>query len=576
MSALTDCSISSFNDINTKSLEFSPAFFGAELLYIGTNEDEKGLDKNIGEPYFNAKYYSFSNEANRGFQLANINKVHEHIGPLHYDKTHEKIYYTQSKKYKRGKLKPVNKIMVSTRDTSFLWSEGKEISINSTQWSVQHPTLSSDGKMLIFSGNAPGGIGSYDLWQVIWQDSSWSSPVNLGPGVNSFDNEAFPVLYKDSLLLFASNGRGGMGQYDIFASIYQDGMWQNAINLGRKINSIDDDFGLILDDASISGYFSSNRTGGLGKDDIYHITFKRPLITISERLPIAPIAKREYFDITLSLQASADKNVIPDVFVTLIPFTNDVNNIWEAFEIESIETIEGQNRFLMNVIPKSKSNEVKTKLSDDQGKLIFQLEKNKEYLLTMQKEGFRPYTTTIGGESPVADLLIFLEKSVVKTEPIVSEVKELDKENDSEKIIKEEPTPVENEMDKELKTSLDNFELVVFDQIFYKYNSSKISPASTDQLDQLAYYMTNYPGIKVELTAHTDCRGHRAFNQKLSLSRALSAKDYLIGKGISPDRVLAIGRGEDEVRNHCTDGVYCTEKEHEYNRRTEVRVIMNE
>jgi outer membrane protein OmpA-like peptidoglycan-associated protein len=172
-------------------------------------------------------------------------------------------------------------------------------------------------------------------------------------------------------------------------------------------------------------------------------------------------------------------------------------------------------------------------------------------------------------------LLIFLEKSVVKTEPIVSEVKELDKENASELIINEE-SPVENEIDEDLKISLDNFELVVFDQIFYKYNSSKISPTSTDQLDQLAYYMTNYPGIKVELTAHTDCRGHRAFNQKLSLSRALSAKDYLKSKGISAERIIAIGRGEDEVRNHCTDGVYCTEKEHEYNRRTEVRVIMNE
>lgn len=576
MSALTDCIVSPLNNVNTESLEFSPAFFGDQLLYIGTSDEEQAVDKNIGEPYFNIKYFSLTEEANEGFQFSNINKVREHIGPLYFDEAGNKIYYTQSKKYKRGKLKPVNKIMVSTRDTSYLWGEGQEISINSTQWSVQHPTFSSDGKMLVYSGNAPGSLGSYDLWQVIWQDSTWSSPVNLGPGVNSFDNEAFPTIYKDSILFFASNGRGGMGQYDIFASIYKDGMWQNAINLGRRVNSPEDDFGLIIDEASTAGYFSSNRTGGQGKDDIYKIEFQRPLISISDKLPIAPIAKREYFDLSVSLKSALDESVIPDAFVTLLPFTNDVNKIWEAFEIESIETIEGQNRFLMNVIPKSKSDEIQTKLSDDEGKVGFQLEKNKEYLLTMQKEGYSPYTTHIGGETSVADIVILLDKSSITPDKQESNDEKSDPIEDSENIAKEVPKPNEDKMDEELKKSLDNFELVVFDQIFYKYNSTNISPASTGQLDQLAYYMTNYPNIKVELAAHTDCRGNRAFNQKLSLSRALSAKAYLKIKGISDERIIAIGKGEDEIRNHCTDGVYCTEKEHEYNRRTEVRVIMNE
>lgn len=573
-SALMDCTLSPIDAVNTSSLEFSPSFYDDGFIYIAPGITEKELDKNIGEPYFNLLFHSLSKTTDLSYQFTNVNRVNEHIGPATYHFSSDKLYYTQSKKYKRGKLKPVNKIMVAQRDTDQVWLPGVELSINSSAWSVQHPTLSEDGRMMIFSSNDPDGIGSFDLWMATWQDSLWSEPTNLGPGVNSYDNEAFPFLFKDSILFFASNGRGGIGQYDIYASIYQGGTWQNAINLGKKINSMEDDFGFIIDDNAMTAYLSSNKDGGKGKDDIFKVSFEHPLVTISAKVPIVPVVRREFVEMNVVLRTTDTHEAIEDAFVTLIPFTNDVNKIWESFEIESIESVEGQNRFLMNVIPKTENEELQTRLSDKDGSTTFQIEKHKEYLITMQKEGFKAFTTTIKGEKYLDTMTIELAPVIVVTDD-ADLLLSVDTALSAlpEKLTSDESE--NNEVDEDLENSLNNLELVVFDQIYYKYNSTKISPNSTEQLDQLALYMKRYPEIKVELIAHTDCRGNRSFNEKLSLSRALSAKDYLTNKGIDADRIIALGKGEDEIRNHCTDGVYCTEKEHEFNRRTEVRVIMN-
>ena len=84
--------------------------------------------------------------------------------------------------------------------------------------------------------------------------------------------------------------------------------------------------------------------------------------------------------------------------------------------------------------------------------------------------------------------------------------------------------------------------------------------------------MQQYPSMEVELTAHTDARGNAGYNRSLSRERATSAKDYLSRKGIAASRIKARGMGEVAIRNHCENGVKCSDKEHEYNRRTEVRV----
>lgn len=113
---------------------------------------------------------------------------------------------------------------------------------------------------------------------------------------------------------------------------------------------------------------------------------------------------------------------------------------------------------------------------------------------------------------------------------------------------------------------------IILENIYYDFNKSAIRAGAAEELDALVTLMLEYPSMEVELTAHTDARGDSAYNRSLSRERALAAKDYLSRKGIATERIKARGMGEVQIRNHCENDVKCSEKQHEYNRRTEVRV----
>src|SRR5690625_6420977 len=89
-------------------------------------------------------------------------------------------------------------------------------------------------------------------------------------------------------------------------------------------------------------------------------------------------------------------------------------------------------------------------------------------------------------------------------------------------------------------------------------------------LDYLYELLTRFPDMVIELSSHTDSRGNDAYNLDLSQRRANAAKEYLVDRGIDSDRIVAVGYGEKRILNHCTNGVNCTEEEHQINRRTEL------
>ena len=86
-------------------------------------------------------------------------------------------------------------------------------------------------------------------------------------------------------------------------------------------------------------------------------------------------------------------------------------------------------------------------------------------------------------------------------------------------------------------------------------------------------FLNDNSDISIELGSHTDSRGSVASNQSLSQKRAQSAVDYIVSKGISKGRITAMGYGESKIKNRCTEGVKCSEEEHQQNRRTEIRVL---
>lgn len=143
--------------------------------------------------------------------------------------------------------------------------------INSDAWDSQ-PTISYDGKTLIFASNRPGGIGGVDLYISHKLDNGeWSPAENLGPVINTPDNELTPFLHSDSqTLYFSSKGHKGMGGYDIFFSKKDEkGNWTKPKNLGKPINTEGDDVSFFVSLDGKTGYYSSDRLNGPGGLDIY-------------------------------------------------------------------------------------------------------------------------------------------------------------------------------------------------------------------------------------------------------------------------------------------------------------------
>lgn len=115
--------------------------------------------------------------------------------------------------------------------------------------------------------------------------------------------------------------------------------------------------------------------------------------------------------------------------------------------------------------------------------------------------------------------------------------------------------------------------VIRLDKIYYDYDKSDIRPRSAEELDRLVKLMNDFPDMQIELSSHTDSRGSDAYNLKLSQSRANSAVSYILGKGIAKSRITAVGYGETRLVNGCSNGVNCTEAQHQENRRTEFQII---
>ncbi|OHT43699.1 OmpA family protein, partial [Flavobacterium tructae] len=159
------------------------------------------------------------------------------------------------------------------------WTNIVELPFNSDQYSVAHPTLSVDEKKLYFASDMPGTFGQSDLYSVtINTDGSFGKPENLGAAINTEGRETFPFISGDNELYFASDGRPGLGGLDVYVStIKNDLTFSEVQNVGAPINTKVDDFGFIIDSKSRTGFFSSNRDGGHGYDDVYRFSETRKL-----------------------------------------------------------------------------------------------------------------------------------------------------------------------------------------------------------------------------------------------------------------------------------------------------------
>lgn len=292
-------------NINTEGSDFGAALYNGMLIFASDFAKPSGENYPYGwtgRGYLDIKKSSpvskldFSGDMTSPTPFsAKLNQMF-HDGPACFSPDGKAVWFTRSYKGKARKENGIKtnllKIFYSEKITGG-WSVPEAFTYNSTEYSIGHPAFSPDGNTLYFASDMPGGQGGTDIWMCTLKNGSWSSPINLGSVINSTENEMFPNVSEDGTLYFASEGHPGYGALDIFSSKPADGKWSSPVNLKSPINSSFDDFALAFVPGTKNGFFSSNRPGGQGNDDIY--SFKlieyapEPTVAV-----IAEIPKQEY------------------------------------------------------------------------------------------------------------------------------------------------------------------------------------------------------------------------------------------------------------------------------------------
>ncbi len=273
---------------NSKLSDFAPTFYQGRLVFA-SNRNKRAARKMIHDwneqPFLDIYGVSIGDDANaRGAQKFNKNinsKYHESTAV--FTKDGMTMYFTRNnytnKDYKEDEV-GTNRLKLyrakRTEETND-W-EIEELPFNNDEYSVAHPALSKDERILYFASDKPGGKGLSDLYKVQIQEDGFGSVVSLGDGINTEGRETFPFVSEDNKLYFASDGHIGLGGLDVFVAEIDGGDYGEVFNLGRPINSPQDDFTFIIKKNGL-GYFASNREGGVGDDDIYSFKSIRPLIT---------------------------------------------------------------------------------------------------------------------------------------------------------------------------------------------------------------------------------------------------------------------------------------------------------
>ena len=272
--------------INSEYSDFGATIYKNKLYFV-SSRNEKATSRNYGwndEPFLDI----FSSTINdKGSHLpADLfdelnSKFHEGIVSFTPDGntayfTRESYYEDEYQKDSLNNTKYSQLYIYKATKLKDSWDTFESLEINDVNFSNKNPMVSPDGKHLYFSSNMPGGFGLYDLYKAeIKDDGSLGKAENLGQKINTEGQEAFPFITGENMIYFSSDGHLGLGGLDVFYSKNVDDKWSNSKNVGIPVNSGADDFAFMIKEEN--GYVSSNRTGGVGKDDIYALKKIRPL-----------------------------------------------------------------------------------------------------------------------------------------------------------------------------------------------------------------------------------------------------------------------------------------------------------
>jgi outer membrane protein OmpA-like peptidoglycan-associated protein len=507
--------IKNLEAINTPFAEFSPVHQQGEL-YFASSRTNGSIYVASGTPYTDI-YKAATKGANVDVatitplpSIINDDIRNEACATFTPDGKTMVFAKGNTKQRKKG---GIDVDLYISRYRNGVWSEATPININ-TQFKDENtpearryswdstPSFSPDGRTIYFSSNRKGGYGGTDIYSAIVDSRGRFGKVkNMGPDINTAGDEMFPYMADNAKFYFASDGHPGYGMLDLFVVNRVNGK-TTIENLGKPVNSTADDFGIFLFRAD-RGFFTSNREGGKGDDDIYTFVNEDPNLRVINYY-LEGIAYTYKKDSTLE--------VVNDTHVTLLDNSGEV--------MQDFTT-------------------------GNDGKFLFRVYENENYNLLGEADGYlvKRQSFTMKGKS--------VDPATVKelvTNITVDTVMILDK----------------------LSTSI-VFELK---NIYFGYNKDNINDTSAIELNKLVDILNDNPEIKIELSSHTDSVGTNENNMNLSQRRATSSVNYLIKKGIDPQRLVAKGYGETRpvARNTNRDGSD-NPVGRQRNRRTEFRIL---
>jgi len=563
--------------VNSEASDFGTAYYKDRVVFSSAKAKTTLIKRNYR---WNEQNYLrlYSSDPKEDDDLTNSELLSSklgtnyHDGPVCFNEIGDEMFLTrnyvsESKRAKRNDEGVVSIQLYHCSKNGNDWSTPELMSLNIEGYSTGHPSLSKDGKRLYFISNRPGGVGGTDIYYSDKKGDTWGDPVNAGKLINTSENEMFPFISANNTLYFASKGHAGLGGLDIF---YLSGdSLASPVNMGYPINTSKDDFALILKNGS--GYLSSNREKGESYDDIYH--FK-----ILSRIIRGQVFNSETNEILgntkVSLQDKAG-NVINEMTTSAVgKFKFVIDNV-QDFKLKSVKEL------FTNGVGEVNSSEL-----EDQAEVVqnlFQTPDNK-----LQLKGLVVYRED---RSPVKDVNITIKNR--KSTDLINLISDINGQFSCE-LLRDMDYTIEYRkkgiLSKSRRVETSNIEgneiyveeevdkiqvgkVFVLDNIFYDLNKSNIRTDAAIELDKLVVVMTENPTLKIELSSHTDSRGSDPYNMALSSRRAKEAVEYIVSKGISPDRLEAKGYGETKLINRCSNGVKCSKAEHQANRRTEVKIL---
>lgn len=568
-------------DINSEESDFGPTMYEGKVVF-SSSVDKDRLVFGWNGQYFLQLYTGTIQEGS--VQLEDVERFRSKVNTKFHEAivtfTPEKdvMYFTRNNffKGKRGMDEEgatLLKLFRAERDGDN-WGKVEGLWFNSDHYSVGHPSLSADGQTLYFTSDMPGGYGGTDIYMSQWEGEDWGKPVNCGETVNTAGTEMFPWISPENVLHFASNGHPGLGGLDIFTSKVTGTEFSEPVNFGAPINSTMDDFQLVLGDDKSTGYFSSNRRGGQGDDDIYSFLYRNIKYKglVVDKLTQEPIEKA-------MVQMSDDEKVRyhnftgPDGL-----FAQGIDSLypWEIFvaaegyQVEKVKltdaaaTDDGLFAKIELVYcgdapqqPDTSQGPVVTLsgvLKDKEGNPV---KKGKVRIIREIDVDDAKFNTVL---DPNTDYIVEVESPEYPGGPKVYDIS----------------TNTDDNRDIPLEAIFDRDELPpgrVFYIIYYDFDMYNIrEPDARPELDRVVSFMKAYPEVTVELGSHTDSRGTFQYNEVLSKNRAVSAHNYITARGIDKDRLTFRWYGERELAVPCPDGVECSEPDHQLNRRTEFKI----